>query len=486
MPWLTFKIETVTPCFLAGAYQADEALKSDEALLSDEGLRTASLIGQWRFWLRACLGTGKQYPNWRRREDCLFGSPHDGGSQGKIWVRPGASTKLKVVRRGAKIHDLARRGYLMFEQGRTAIDPLVYLLGQGLYHFSRGLERPAIAAGQTFDVEVAAPRVNVQEAGALWRDFRHALWLWQTFGGLGARSRRGWGSMQIVGVGGLDDVIFDVEERAQWHRWFTELPETPGEDPDEQDETARQRILCRVLDLAFTGREHPGGDEPGSLGRHGGLCQPPCAFTSAETDPESGVAHRREAETPFSHLGSCCAIVRKTTKSLANWESALADAGLAFLEIRSNLKGRPRQPRDLFRVDDHDRVYDLLYPPQTPMSTAPYRAAFGLPHNYFFSREPGRETKKEEFQGPPGRSRRASPVLIHIARARSKPQARFVPYAFWFKSHFLARGDRIVRARGRRSETFEPPDWSAVVAFIHDFYDPGKPQGGRIAAGGTS
>lgn len=59
---------------------------------------------------------------------------------------------------------------------------------------------------------------------------------------------------------------------------------------------------------------------------------------------------------------------------------------------------------------DHDLVAELIPPPQT-VDKIPQRSVFGLPHNYFFS-----SRKKGVDFSPAGkeRSRRASPLLIHV------------------------------------------------------------------------
>ena len=119
MPWLRLSLELVTPCFLGGAAGASASVEE----MQDEGLRPASLIGQWRFWLRAALAASRS--DWKKREAELFGSVGRGSvGQGRVWVRP-RWRPLVVVPCGQRIDESTQRArYMRFEEGSTPIDPL--------------------------------------------------------------------------------------------------------------------------------------------------------------------------------------------------------------------------------------------------------------------------------------------------------------------------------------------------------------------------
>ena len=96
-----------------------------------------------------------------------------------------------------------------------------------------------------------------------WKDLRHALWLWQTFGGLGARSRRGWGSVQIGRLENLE--VIPSPERSAWQEWFTRAEAWT-------EENSADAVLGRFLEVAG----HP--DTPEHV-------RGPLAFTGPNTDP---------------------------------------------------------------------------------------------------------------------------------------------------------------------------------------------------------
>lgn len=439
MRWLTLHLELVTPCFLAGSENQGENKKDLEEALKEEGLRPASLIGQWRYWLRAGLGaTGA---DWKGREEVLFGSQHDRGRQGCVWVRPGYPLPpLKIVSAGSRFSVPPR---LQFQEDEMPypVNPLGYLLGQGLLDVKTGLTRPALQAGQVLPVQVAirpvrdlktiAPYRSMTE---LWKDLRLALWLWQTFGGLGARCRRGWGSFTVKRIEGWEAI--DSAERPVWQEWFPEadaLTWTIGQ---------RRQLLHRVKEVVRSGKVLP--NETGLATGNG-------------TDPMSEAAAKSGGEPDFSHLGS--AFVHLPEAGADTWEAALAQVGLAMLRARSNARGRRREPKDLPRVQDHDEVHEMLHR-RKRLRYAPFRAAFGLPHNYFF----GTTRKKATFEGTKERSRRASPVLIHVARVGNQ----FVPAVLWLKAK-LTEGDIVSR---EHAGPLAPPDWSAVVEFFQELTAP--------------
>lgn len=76
--------------------------------------------------------------------------------------------------------------------GGRAIDPLLYL-GYGPLVFKGGTvlkSNAAIQAGETAELSIAAPRVEID-------DLRAALTLMDAYGTVGGRSRNGWGSLAV-------------------------------------------------------------------------------------------------------------------------------------------------------------------------------------------------------------------------------------------------------------------------------------------------
>ncbi|GBD02182.1 hypothetical protein HRbin18_01918 [bacterium HR18] len=153
-------LETVTPLFLAGADQGKPEL------------RAASMRGALRFWLRALLGGclgDRDLSNLRQRENAVFGSTDQGAS----------SVVIRLWDRDTKhIHPNLVEGvsYLFFAaKKRKAIEG----------HFRLTLS--------------TRPGVQADVAKKAFEQAYAALWLLTHLGGLGLRSRRGAGSLQVVG-----------------------------------------------------------------------------------------------------------------------------------------------------------------------------------------------------------------------------------------------------------------------------------------------
>jgi len=167
-------LETVTPLFLGGADPRGEP-----------ELRAASIRGALRFWLRALLGGvigDRDLDALRKAESAVFGSTDAGASPVLVRIRNlsgGAPTPFSAIASG-------RQGltYLFFAAMGTQNKP----------------ERKAIPAGSSFELELR-PRAGAQDRNTLPKVYA-ALWLLTHLGGLGARSRRGAGSLQVTRVQG--------------------------------------------------------------------------------------------------------------------------------------------------------------------------------------------------------------------------------------------------------------------------------------------
>jgi len=174
MQAIRLTVETVTPLFLGGADPRGEP-----------ELRVASIRGALRFWLRALLGGvigDKNLDALRQAEAAVFGSTDTGASPVVVRIRnlsAGAPIPFPAIASG-------KQGltYLFFAARRTQNEP----------------ERKAIPAGSSFELELSL-RAGVQDQDALLKAYV-ALWLLTHLGGLGARSRRGAGSLQVTQVQG--------------------------------------------------------------------------------------------------------------------------------------------------------------------------------------------------------------------------------------------------------------------------------------------
>lgn len=80
---------------------------------------------------------------------------------------------------------------------RRGFDGAQYLLGQGLWKHNRGLQRDCVEPGAQFFLDIRFGGDEQVQAR-----FMLALWAWLTYGGLGARTRRGFGQLVCTAVNG--------------------------------------------------------------------------------------------------------------------------------------------------------------------------------------------------------------------------------------------------------------------------------------------
>lgn len=321
-------------------------------------LRPPSIDGLLRFWWRAITwskvralsgddDSGLQ--ELRRRESLLFGTAALGqrGGQG-CFILSVESNQTEVVERADATHQIGGRNR-----------ELGYLLGQGLWHFRNGVTRDALTGH--FAVR-ALFRPSATQDDML--EVAQAMWLLGTLGGMGARSRRGWGSLV------LQEMTSTVSLAA--------IPDPPA------DEDALRAGLQNVL-------EHSGG--------------------LAELPPYSAF---------FAGSRVDLSVFESATSAL----DALSAAGGVMLDARSFYPDglfRPSARAGTVARMDHDAVYEYVNGGSTVK--LPQRAVFGLPHNYSlrFGRDiQGRGSKPASVNIAPlsrtGEGRRASPLLIHAHR----------------------------------------------------------------------
>lgn len=152
MQEIVLNLETVTPLFLGGADPRGEP-----------ELRAASIRGALRFWLRALLGGvigDKDLDALRKAESAVFGSTNTGASP--VVVRVAGNVQ----------HALCR--------------PL-------LHNPEKSFTFSGIKPGETFSLKFIPRRPYTNVSSIVL--FTAALWL--LLGGLGKRSRRGFGTLRL-------------------------------------------------------------------------------------------------------------------------------------------------------------------------------------------------------------------------------------------------------------------------------------------------
>lgn len=165
MAWTEFQLTVTTPLFT----QVGVPVNTSK---TDPTLPVASIRGVMRYWFRALAGTrvGNDVKALRTLEDAVFGH-----------VESPAPVRFRITNprlrspRSADNNGKKRGG-----------DWIAYLKGQGLQ------DKKCIGIGSTFNLKVALSGDDVVDSLTL-----ASLWLACTYGGFGARTRRGFGGIRL-------------------------------------------------------------------------------------------------------------------------------------------------------------------------------------------------------------------------------------------------------------------------------------------------
>lgn len=168
----SYEVSVVTPMF-GGSVTPSEADRM-------RPIRSASVRGHLRFWWRATRGTVyEDVVQLRRKEVEVFGDT-DQPSAVKIWVELLDRRKNEGLLKKTNFYsrDFA---YILFPFGRNnqierSLDPFKFKI-----HIQYNLQ----SADKNQEEEIKQLRLEVEAA----------LWAWINFGGIGARTRRGCGSL---------------------------------------------------------------------------------------------------------------------------------------------------------------------------------------------------------------------------------------------------------------------------------------------------
>lgn len=381
-PWHKLTLTTATPAFLGRFGDPDQT--GDRIPFPVPSLR-----GALAYWLRALAGAhlGNHLPSLRRAESAVFGAARSGESGGPstIWLR------------GPLI------GVSTFQAGN---DGLGYLLGPGL----RGTDGPPpryLRPGTQIGLEIRNTGSPVHADL-----FLSCVWALRTFGGIGARARRGFGTVRVDRPMSVPCDRF----QADW------LHRNSAEDLDD--------VLTCV----------------------------------AESLTELGIPHRADdgsqpAYPKFDLPGRWYLLGPDITVPAASYDDALIWTGDRLREFRHD--GDAERSTESFR--------QIVRPFLAGESfTGEYRAgALGLPVVYTTRPvKPGDEkhsaTVEPVVAGQP--SRRASPLWL---RVHGKPGTRGAPGTWWLRSlafdaTWLPRDGaqlQIKDTSGGARRSSEPVEW---------------------------
>ncbi|MGH3942388.1 MAG: type III-B CRISPR module RAMP protein Cmr1 [Pseudonocardiaceae bacterium] len=356
--------------------------------------RVPAIRGALRFWFRAlAAGHGvTALPALWAAEEAVFGS-----------TSTPSAIRLRVPRQPTMSGRGSKPGWATTGQParRLGFDGAQYLLGQGLWDYNAGLRRGYVEPGEPFDIDIgfsADEQVNAR--------FMLAFWAWLTYGGLGARTRRGFGQLVCVGV------------RDELPCGWTYADLLPPPDAD-----AWHILGGCAVPAALPGRDALGW---GSL--------LPAPTPEGESLPE--------LPTLAPRWWSGSVIDRRA----GSFGEALHRAGLRWRWFRAGQDHDDRRkPTQHIRSPEWTNVIhgtDDRYP----------IAAFGLPVGYFSSSSGFKATVEPKLAGTP--PRRASPVWL---RPVLLPDGRWAVFTHVFYARLLPPGAQLWITKGR-SDPLPPPE----------------------------
>lgn len=206
MKTVTFKCETITPMFLGGA-----DIRQPE-------VRPPSIKGALRFWWRAMNGDlvkkingNWDYTNLKKKETEIFGGVEPEALKSKIILQ------IEDINLNVKpFNELERIGK---QYVGTRSMPALKYIGYGLYDFRDKNKNRKYLSGDW--------KLICHFDESIEKDIKVALSMLNLFGGLGSKSRNGFGSIQ------LSSDNFSLYNREELDKWLREKFRTqPGENYD--------------------------------------------------------------------------------------------------------------------------------------------------------------------------------------------------------------------------------------------------------------
>lgn len=387
MEEVVFEIEAVTPMFLGGA-DIENGVPE---------FRAASIKGLLRYWYRAI------YPKSFADEDRIFGST-DGRSPFRL--------KTEVVK-----PCIGEKGDDQWDR-----NPIAYL-GYGPMQRNRDLKktittRKYFAPGSIFRLHFNFPaRLPPQDRISILR----AFWALSMLGGLGTRSRRGFGSYKIIPC----------------HHSVPEVPPFTF-----SDQPAFTKALKEFVKLIKTDNYNinDNRDFPAYS------CFSNKAMIACRQVPSD--YHPKFKSTPQYQQGKAAmAVLEYFAYHLNNYRTAKA-----------------KTPKF---IEDHDLMLNFLNG-KAP-SSAPRRAAFGLPHNYRFSSNG--KSGNVDWMDHDGKGRRGSPLFIHVQSFSDNSACGLFTF---LPAELIPAGKKLTLSGNGQKVPVPPPDFTAVEQYMDSIVKGGE------------
>lgn len=221
-------------------------------------VRGSEIRGHLRFWWRATRGAYGRAEELRAAEGGLWGAASESGGSGPSRV----SVQTQAISGGKPFVVTDRHGH------KVAIS-----------HWSSDYSYAAFSAGDTADVrEGVVFDLTIEFPAEEQADVEAALWAWETFGGLGARTRRGFGALRLVSLDGgavtppaADQVEQQIRNGLRRHvkngSWPKDVPHLTSNltfvvTKGYPDALEAWKALLRAI-KSFRQQRNPGSNRPG-------------------------------------------------------------------------------------------------------------------------------------------------------------------------------------------------------------------------------
>jgi len=286
-----------------------------------------------------------------------------------------------------------------------------YLLGQGLFHFNDHYLRSCLTPNQEFSIHLL---FKSRTSDADIESVEKALLIMGLLGGFGSRQRSGFGSIAIK-----DFQYTNVNPTMKVPR-----------NVDDFKQIIKDIILNeKVLDIP-----------------------PYTAFSNSVRIDISDTG--KDALALLGEVGQNLQMYRSYGRSVGGIHK------VGYNTAEQNFSA------------DHDLIRDLFSGDNILMH--PQRVVFGLPHNYFYSTGKKADINPVHLNGQiwtdKGRSRRASPLMIHIHRF---PNKQYAVVQTLMPALFLPDGDKILLKQtggGNKNKRVEVDiDWQIIKNYMERF-----------------
>lgn len=348
MATITIQIETITPLFLGGAETRGKIPEHQPP--PNPELRTPSIRGALRYWYRALMGAllvpqHNFLDELRRNETALFGGAADekrgiGQSALSLHIK-NPVIEDKYIQTYQRENHLPGKNYLYWSMEKTK---------------QEGVEvtaRKFVQSGFPIDL-VLRSRFGQDEKQR--DEVFAAIWLLVRFGGVGSRSRRGAGNLQIRSIS-------------------ADAPEIVSKLPFSVQAATPQELAAELTNGIATLLKH-------------------FKKTHFSVPPDEA------KQFDVLHPNLCRVFVLDKTYESA--DEALNAIGLLFQKFRNR------------RKPDINTVWNSI-DNRVPLTQPVQRAAFGLPIQFFYKHSGDKATLQTENY-----ERRASPLCLKVERLSDK------------------------------------------------------------------